>query len=59
MKTPPMRRLNFFCPKHLDDGLVMLKERDGILPAETIRRALDAYLRQKGVLTDKPKRGRK
>jgi hypothetical protein len=54
-----MRRLNFFIPRHLDEALVALKARDGMLPAETIRRALDAYLRQKGVLTDKPKRGRR
>lgn len=54
-----MRRLNFFCPRHLDEALMALKERDGILPAETIRRALEAYLRDKGVLREPRKTGRK
>lgn len=45
-----MRRLNFYIPRHLDEGLQALKEREGVLPAETIRRALSAYLRDKGVL---------
>lgn len=58
-KAERMRRLNFFCPRHLDEALMTLKERDGILPAETIRRALEAYLRDKGVLREPRKTGRK
>jgi hypothetical protein len=54
-----MRRVSLFLPQDLLDGLEQLKVEHGTPQAESIRRALDAYLRQKGVLTDKPKRGRK
>lgn len=35
-------------PEHLA-GLRAIRERDGVLPAEQIRRALDAWLRRKGI----------
>jgi hypothetical protein len=59
------RRLSFFIPESLNDGLKALKERDGVAEAESIRRALIAYLREKGVLAEpraarsKPRKGAK
>ena len=35
------------------DGLKALKERDGIPESEAIRRAIDAWLRTKGITTEK------
>jgi hypothetical protein len=46
------RRLSFFIPRNLDAGLKALKDRDGVAEAESIRRALMAYLRDKGVLSE-------
>jgi hypothetical protein len=57
-----MRRVSFFISEQLDTGLKALKERDGVAEAESIRRALAVYLKEKGVLTEssKPKtKGRK
>jgi hypothetical protein len=45
-----MRRLAFWIPEHLDEGLKALKAEHGTPEAETIRRALTAYLTEKGVL---------
>lgn len=45
-----MRRLAFLIPEDLDAGLKALKEQHGTPEAETIRRALTAYLAEKGVL---------
>ena len=45
-----MRRLAFFISEDLDAGLKALKEQHGTPEAETIRRALAAYLAEKGVL---------
>jgi hypothetical protein len=54
------RRLNLFIPEHLDSGLKALKEQQGTPEAETIRRALTAYLKDKGVLKEdnRPRRKR-
>jgi predicted DNA-binding protein len=49
-----MRRLAFFISDELDAGLKALKAENGTPEAETIRRALTAYLTDKGVL-GKPK----
>jgi ribosomal protein S15P/S13E len=57
-----MRRLSFFISEQLDAGLKALKVRDGVAEAESIRRALAAYLKEKGVLTESSKprpKGRK
>jgi hypothetical protein len=52
--TPRRTRYSLWLdPEHLD-GLKRLKERDGIPESEAIRRALDVFLRRKGI-----KRGRK
>lgn len=47
-----MRRLAFFISEDLDAGLKALKEQHGTPEAETIRRALAAYLAEKGVLPE-------
>jgi hypothetical protein len=45
------RRYSFFITEELDEALKALKERDGIAEAEAIRRALTAYLAERGVLS--------
>lgn len=45
-----MRRLSFFISPELDAGLKAMKAQHGTPEAETIRRALTAYLTEKGVL---------
>ena len=45
-----MRRLSFFISDDLDAGLKALKEQHGTPEAETIRRALAVYLKEKRVL---------
>jgi hypothetical protein len=47
-----MRRLSFFIASDLDAGLKALKAEHGTPEAETIRRALTAYLSEKGVLQE-------
>jgi hypothetical protein len=47
-----MRRLAFFISDDLYAGLKALKAEHGTPEAETIRRALTAYLTEKGVLPD-------
>jgi len=54
-----MRRLAFFISPELDAGLKALKAQHGTPEAETIRRALTAYLTEKGVLHATPKGGAK
>ncbi len=54
-----MRRLSFFIPEHLDAGLKALKVEHGTPEAETLRRALAAYLKEKGVLQDEKKPARR
>jgi hypothetical protein len=51
----PRTRYNFFIDDFQRDGLRKVKERDGIPEAEQIRRAIQAWLEQKGVLK-KPKK---
>jgi hypothetical protein len=53
-----MRRLAFWIPEHLDAGLKAMKAEHGTPEAETIRRALAAYLSDKGMLKAVPKGGR-
>ena len=53
-----MRRLSFFISDDLDAGLKALKAEHGTPEAESIRRAVAAYLAQKGLLESKPKGGR-
>jgi predicted DNA-binding protein len=52
MMSPMSRKkkYTFFITDELDEALKALKERDGIAEAEAVRRALTAYLAEKGVL---------
>lgn len=54
-----MRRLSFFISDDLDAGLKAMKAEHGTPEAETIRRAIAAYLLQKGVMKAAPKGGTK
>ena len=38
----------------IDAAMMKLKERDGMLPSEQVRRALGPFLESKGVLKKKP-----
>ena len=51
-----MRRMAFFVSEELDAGLKALKREHGTPEAESIRRAIAAYLTKKGVA---PQRGKK
>jgi hypothetical protein len=49
---PPNRervRYNVFIGRAQLEGMRFVQERDGILPAEQIRRAIDVWLVEKGV----------
>ena len=50
-------RTSFYVDKHLLEGLAALKERDGMPASEAIRRAIAAFLEEKGI--DVPRRGRR
>jgi len=54
--VPSRSRYNFWIDDQQRDALRFLKERDGILESEQIRRAIDLWLAEKGV---KPKTERK
>ena len=46
----PKRRYGFWISEDLLAGLHFVKERDGVLESEQIRRALRAWLEQKGAI---------
>ena len=48
--TDNVRRVTFFLPDDLEAGLKALKVEHGTPEAESMRRAITAYLREKGVL---------
>lgn len=52
----PRSRYNFFIDDEQREGLRAVKERDGIPESEQIRRAIDAWLVEKGIA--KPERKR-
>jgi hypothetical protein len=45
----PRKRYSFWIDDQQAEGLKQIKERDGVLESEQIRRALDAWLESKGV----------
>ena len=56
MPTPtPKVRYGFWITPSQRDGLRLVKERDGVPESEQIRRAIDAWLKSRGVRT--PKKG--
>ena len=53
----PRRRYSFWIDDAQARGLKAVKERDGVLESEQIRRALDAWLRGRGVARAEQRRG--
>jgi hypothetical protein len=51
------RRYSFWIDEAQARGLKAVKERDGVLESEQIRRALDAWLRRKGAARPGGRRG--
>lgn len=52
----PRKRYSFWIDDEQADGLKVVKERDGVLESEQIRRAINDWLEKKGVR--KPERPR-
>ena len=52
----PRRRYSFWIDDEQAEGLKVVKERDGVLESEQIRRAINDWLEKKGVT--KPERKR-
>jgi len=46
---PERARYNVFLDRAQLEGLRQVRERDGVLPAEQIRRAVDRWLKEKGI----------
>jgi Ribbon-helix-helix domain len=45
----PRKRYSFWIDDEQADGLKVVKERDGVLESEQIRRAINDWLEKKGV----------
>ena len=45
----PRKKYSFYIDDEQSEGLKVVKERDGVLESEQIRRAVDAWLKSKGV----------
>jgi hypothetical protein len=45
----PRKRYSFWIDDEQADGLKVVKERDGVLESEQIRRAINNWLEKKGV----------
>ena len=52
------RKYSFWITEEQLAGLKQVKERDGVLESEQIRRAIDAWLNAKGITTTKADRPR-
>ena len=52
----PKKNYSFMIDPELAEGLKALKRRDGASEGESIRRALTAYLKRKGVMKAERKR---
>jgi|TARA_B100000315_G_scaffold252867_1_gene290557 hypothetical protein len=52
----PKKGYNFMIDPELAEGLKVLKQRDGASEGESIRRAIAAYLKRKGVMGPERKR---
>jgi hypothetical protein len=56
----PRKRATFWIDDKQREGLKAVKERDGVLESEQIRRAINDWLEKKGVTTKTPRpRGRR
>jgi hypothetical protein len=47
--TPTRKKYSFWIDGEQADGLKLVKERDGVLESEQIRRAIGDWLKKKGV----------
>ena len=56
--STPRRQYSFYIEDSQLEGLERVKERDGVLESEQIRRAIDAWLEKKGVKKIERKRVR-
>ncbi len=45
----PLKRCTFWIEEDQTESLRKVRERDGVLPSEQIRRALDDWFKKKGV----------
>jgi Ribbon-helix-helix domain len=54
--VPPRKKYSFWIDEEQAEGLKVVKERDGVLESEQIRRAINDWLEKKGV--GKPERKR-
>jgi len=52
----PRRKYSFYIDDDQAEGLKAVKERDGVLESEQIRRALNDWLEKKGVMKSERKR---
>jgi hypothetical protein len=50
MAPDTKRKYAFWATEEQLRGLKIVKERDGVLESEQIRRAIDAWLKEKGVI---------
>ena len=52
----PRRKYSFWIDDEQAEGLKAIKDRDGVLESEQIRRAINDWLQKKGVMKAKRKR---
>jgi hypothetical protein len=52
----PRRKYSFWIDDEQAEGLKAIKERDGVLESEQIRRAINDWLQKKGVMKAERKR---
>lgn len=52
----PRKRYTFWIDDEQDDALKVIKARDGVLESEQIRRAIDDWVKKKGVKKAERKR---
>jgi hypothetical protein len=52
----PRRKYSFWIDDEQAEGLKIVKERDGVLESEQIRRAINGWLQKKGVKKAERKR---
>lgn len=52
----PRRKYSFYIDDQQAEGLKAVKERDGVLESEQIRRAINEWLEKKGVIKSDRKR---
>jgi len=52
----PRRKYSFYIDDEQAEGLKEIKDRDGVLESEQIRRAINRWLEEKGVMKSERKR---